>query len=398
MDKLWQTRLRRHQKNQAKYLQRVFNDHFVLVLLVMFGALLYAYSNFVRGIVGRPIWVSPVVALICAATIPLGRLATLFVPADATFLLPQAGKMRDYLNQARRYSMMLPAVVQLAVSIAVWPLMTVGGNPNVALMVALIILQLTVAYANMSVQLTSIFVPHWSRVRVWLVAGDFVIVLLGLTTWFLPVALLGVILAAGVTYRTVAARNRAQLDLLTAIKREGARMATIYRFYNLFTDVPGLGGGVRRRQYLDFLVNKVRPVQGNTWMYLLVRGLLRSQEYFGLCVRLIIVGMIATWLCPTWWLALLVNAGFSYLLGYQLLPLATRYRDVVFTHIYPVDPALRKQAWSKLVTIVLLVQAVLLGLTAIVHVPQLMSAAALLLGCIFVPVLVRGYLTRRIAD
>jgi len=34
---LWRTRLRQHVQEQQKYLRLVFNDHFVLVLLILFG-------------------------------------------------------------------------------------------------------------------------------------------------------------------------------------------------------------------------------------------------------------------------------------------------------------------------------------------------------------------------
>ncbi|KRM56589.1 ABC transporter permease [Lacticaseibacillus sharpeae] len=398
MDKLWQTRLRRHQKEQAKYLQRVFNDHFVLVLLVLFGALLYAYSNFVRGIYGHPFWVNLVVAGVAAASLLLGRLVTLMQKADVAFLLPKAGAMRGYLNQGRRYSMMLPVVIELATTVALWPLMTVGGNPNVAILIAVIVQQLTFAYASMSVQLTGLFNHKWDRMRLVIVALDFGFLLVGQLTALLPLALLGTVTAAGLTYATIAARKHEQLNVLRMVKREASRMATIYRFYNLFTDVPGLGGGVRRRKYLDWLLRRVPVVHAQTWAYLLVRGLVRSQEYFGLCIRLMIVGALAMWVAPTWWLGLIIDLAFSYLLGYQLLPLAVRYREIVFTHIYPVAAAGRKQAWSRIVSVVLYVQAVILGLVQVVHAPALTSALVLVLGLVFVPVLVNGYLRRRIAD
>lgn len=398
MEKLWQTRLRKHQKEQAKYLQRVFNDHFVLVLLVLFGALLYAYSNFVQKIAGHPLWVDVLVAAIVAVTLPLGRLATLLVPADAVFLLPKTGALTGYLNQARRYSLMLPFALQIVVSVAVWPLMTIGGNPNLALMGALIVQQLVLAYANMSSRLTALFVPRWHQAR-WLLCGvDFALLLIGQLTWFIPVAVIGAAFGAILTYRSIAARKHQSFALLLGIETEKARMGAIYRFYNLFTDVPGLGGGVVRRAYLDFLLKRIPVRQVNTWEYLLMRGLLRSHEYFDLCVRLVIVGMLAIWLSPTWWLALIINLAFSYLLGYQLLPLATRYNEIVFTHIYPVNPDACKMAWQKIVHGVLLVQALILGLTAIVHLHNWFSLLVLSAGLLFVPVLVHGYLKWRIAD
>ena len=45
---LWRTRLRQHVQEQQKYLRLVFNDHFVLVLLILFGGALYAYSLLVK--------------------------------------------------------------------------------------------------------------------------------------------------------------------------------------------------------------------------------------------------------------------------------------------------------------------------------------------------------------
>ncbi len=396
MDKLWQTRLRRHQKEQAKYLQRVFNDHFVLVLLVLFGALLYAYSQFVQGIVGRPWWVTVVIAGVCAVSLPFGRLATLLVPADQVFLLPQVGAMQGYLRQAVRYSLLLPCVLQLGLSFALWPLMSVGTTAQVTSVVALILTQLALAVADMHLQAASLYQARFQAWRRWLMVLDFVLVGAGLLTTMMGAMLIAIIIMAIIVMTTNRVRQQEHLHLPQMITQEGARMATIYRFYNLFTDVPGLGGGVSRRRYLDGLVHRVPAKHDASWSYLFVRGLIRSQEYFGLCVRLTIVGAIMVIISPTWWLILLINLLFSYLLGYQLLPLATRYRDVVFTHLYPLPVGARAAAWAKLVTIVLLVQAIIIGLVGLIHSPSLLTLAAFAAGVAFVPLLVRGYLVRRV--
>ena len=41
---LWRARLRQHVQAQQKYLRLVFNDHFVLILLILFGGALYVYA------------------------------------------------------------------------------------------------------------------------------------------------------------------------------------------------------------------------------------------------------------------------------------------------------------------------------------------------------------------
>ena len=48
MIKLWRTRLRQHVQEQQKYLRLVFNDHFVLILLILFAlsGINYLYRMF----------------------------------------------------------------------------------------------------------------------------------------------------------------------------------------------------------------------------------------------------------------------------------------------------------------------------------------------------------------
>ena len=51
---LWRTRLRQHVQAQQKYLRLVFNDHCVLILLILFGGALYVYSQIVKTL--QPSW------------------------------------------------------------------------------------------------------------------------------------------------------------------------------------------------------------------------------------------------------------------------------------------------------------------------------------------------------
>lgn len=76
MKKLWQTRLKQHSQAQFKYLKLVFNDHFVLVLIILLGALLYGYSQVVKTMTAAW-WLPGALAIVFTALLGIGRLASL---------------------------------------------------------------------------------------------------------------------------------------------------------------------------------------------------------------------------------------------------------------------------------------------------------------------------------
>ncbi|WP_054777697.1 ABC transporter permease [Lacticaseibacillus saniviri] len=154
MLELWKTRVKAHQQQQFKYLRLVFNDHFVLVLIVMLGAALYAYSQFVKNLTQVPIWLGPGLALLLSLAVPVGRLATLVEPADAVFLLPQASAFGKYLLKARRYSLLLPEVFLLLLGGASWPLLQKLGFSDVSGVLTLLVTLMAMKDLDMWFQLT----------------------------------------------------------------------------------------------------------------------------------------------------------------------------------------------------------------------------------------------------
>ena len=74
---LWRARLRQHVQAQQKYLRLVFNDHFVLILLILFGGALYVYSQIVKTL--QPSWW----LALCLAIIFTGLLRTCLASAES---------------------------------------------------------------------------------------------------------------------------------------------------------------------------------------------------------------------------------------------------------------------------------------------------------------------------
>ena len=152
---LWNERLRKHQKEQFKYLRLVFNDFFVVSLIFMLGAFGYWYSTYLKTINSVQPWAKYVVAAILAVSLFIGQLATMLEKADMVFLLPKEKQLIGYLLKARNYSLILPIVFIVLIEFVVSPyaVTAAGFTMNQYLMVCCSIVLIKIIMINTSVEL-----------------------------------------------------------------------------------------------------------------------------------------------------------------------------------------------------------------------------------------------------
>lgn len=398
MKALWRQRLRRHLQAQAKYLQLVFNDHFVLILVIMLGALLYGYAQLVKGMQAGW-WLPLALAVIYAAILSIGSLATIVEPADATFLLPQTSAFSQYLFKARRYSLILPLVGLGLATVAGLPILQVLGMAVVPAGLTLVAGLWAFKDADLWLQVLAQYLTHmprWAKRRN-LLAVAFA-ALLGGFYWHPAVVLVvGLIMDLGLRLQLSAWLEPAMLDWQQLVANEARRMTRIYRFYNLFTDVPGLSGTVKRRKYLDVFARLVPRSHKRTWAWLLTRSFLRRTEFLGLYVRLVVIGAVVEAFVDQWWLAAALAALFVYLIGFQLLPMYQVHDEIVFSYLYPLPATQKPAAFKGLVLRLLLIAAVVQGLGAVAAGHFIAAGAAFAAGVVVAALMAGWYLPLRVA-
>ena len=372
MQALWQKRVQKHIQEQVKYLRLVFNDHFVIAIIFLLGALGYTYANAVKGLDPQAWWLKPVLSLVLLAAVSFGRLATLLKEADSVFLLPKESGLVTYLKSARLYSSWLPLIAMAFVTLLVAPLLLITKTvPAWHIAVALITLVI-IKDRRFSIQLRQWYQADETQATKGLsLILDLAIIASQLYQWL---NLVGVLVALGLAYyqrQQLARVQKTQLfDWLAAVGAEDSRMGRIYRLYNLFTDVPGLSSQVKRRRYLDGLLKPITAKPANTYLYLYARGFLRGTEFSGLLI---------------------------YLVGFQLLPFYNQYDQIIFTHLYPVPTTKRIQAFSQLMRTLLLLQALLFSVILLVTLGMTIQVGLSVLA-LFVLVIgfVQFYLPKRL--
>jgi len=401
MNELYRQRRQRHLRQMLHYLRLVFNDHFVIALMFFVGGLGLAYSNWLKTVSPRDTWIILVVGLILWLGLAIGRIATLLEPADTVFLLPREHDLHAYLVHAWHYSWWLAQAVQvIVVGLTVPILMLVDQLSGVSLL-ALLVTQLALKDSELTVRVTRLYRLPQAPAR-WLGVANAGLALVILALSLLVSPWLGVVLALILAGGQRWWHNQVWPHTVVAwqadIKSEANRMLGIYRFFNLFTDVPMVQGSVKRRKYLDWLLRWLPRDQTHAFGYLFTRGMLRGTEFSGLVTRLTVIGAILLYFIGHGWLAIGLDVIFIYLIGFQLLPFYKRYDNIVFTHIYPLAAPLKFKNFQRLLTVILSTTGIIFLIAVwLSNAPLAQVGILLVVNAIEIYLLVAWYAKMRLA-
>lgn len=363
MSRLFTKRRQRHFMMLLKYWRLVFNDHFVIALFFLFGALAYGYSEWLPTLSANQWWPRFLLIAWFVLLAQIGRLATLIKRPDPVFLLPQVRAMDGYLRRAYLYSLVLAEGMTLAGTFAALPFALTTERLSTVDIVAVFLTAVVTKDDWLFTARKSISL-RWSK-QGWRTQAEYWLnpLLAAVATWLVsPLLGLAVAVILDVAMRLV--YRDLTIDWQAAVKMESDRMYSVYRFFNLFTDVPSVQGNVKRRRWANGLVrwlsNGHRP-----WAYLYARGFVRNTDISGIVIRLTLLGMVLAFLVPLQWLNTALVVLFIYLIATQLMPLYGQYDANVLTHLYPVQTEERVRDFQRLLTRVTVIEAALIVLASI---------------------------------
>lgn len=287
MKTLFQKRRQQFLQQCLKYLRYVLNDHFVLVLLVFLGFILFQYRQLLTNLPEASWLVVLGCLVILGLSLSLGRLASYSLVADKVFLLPQEEAMREQIALSRQRSMILWTSLQSLLLAFLTPLMLTIG---------------------------------WS----W-----YGIVLL------FAVMVLGRWLVLGHQVKSLWQVGRLDWDKVILAERE--RQQTILKFFALFTTVKGISTRTKRRAYLDGVLRTLPKKPETLWLNLYARAFLRSGDYLALTLRLLVMSLMLLWFVKLPIMSAVLALLCQYLILFQLLALYYHYDYQYLTQLYPLD-------------------------------------------------------------
>lgn len=392
-EKLWGKRIQEQWKDYQKYIRYMFNDHLLLVMLIVISGGALQYQVWLKTL-DPQFPAALILSVVLSFFITRSRMATFLKEADRSFLLPAEVHMKIYFWRSGVYSFIIHSILLLLVLLVLYGIYqhVDGTYPflTIFLFIALLkAMNLWVRWMIYKERGPGRAYSPWVR-----------FLLNGMTLYFFlegELIYAGIILAIFLvlTIFIFMSTREKLLKWDDLIAEDIQRTYQFYRFANMFTDVPKMKSRVKRKRALDFLLPS-RNGQDSAYLYLFSRTYIRYGDFFGLTIRLTAIGFLVSFLFDSSWFMLLATLITMYLTGFQLIPLFKQNAFTLWVRLYPVQAKMRIQSFSTFLTTVLLIQLVILSTVFLFHQEWLFFVISLLVGYIFIFYVMRSFIVKRI--
>lgn len=386
MTKLFATRWQQANHITVSYFKRLFNDHFLVFLVIAFGAGVLGYRALLTDPRYAQLWQSPWLVVLAVLWLviglQLGTLVTYFKPADALFLMGNdQALIKQYLPRALAVSYGWAMIWQSAMIGLIVPLLwQISGMSSWRLVLVWV---LVLAYKGNLLLLARqrLFLrtrqpaPAWQRwgqttlYRVVIPGIGLGLLLLVPQKWLV---LLGLLLVVGLclaSYRLIATpTKKLALNWPVAIAQAQQHEQRIFHFYATFAEIPNQPRTIKRRRYLDGVIKRLTKRRPVMYRLYLIR-LARDNDSLPLVLRLAVLGVGLVWALDhaPLWLVAIIAAAVLYLITFQLLPLSANTQQILWTRLMPIMPTVQQQAFITLIQQLTALVGSLLVLASLSH-------------------------------
>ncbi|UQD51332.1 ABC transporter permease [Bacillus methanolicus] len=384
-EKLWKERAARTSKELRRYLRYIFNGHLVIVFLFLLGTAAFYYQEWIKSLTpGFP--AAFLMAIMIGIFLTYSPIYTFLLEADRIFLLPLEDKLSGYFKRSIMVSFVIQAYLLILVLAVFMPLYVQVNNGRFQTFFYFLMMLFIVKGWNLALRWR---IQYYVETNVHFIDSciRYCINAVFLYLLFSNASLLFLVLIFAVMgilylYFRFQTKNKG-LKWEYLISLEGRRMTSFYRIANLFTDVPKIKDRIKRRKWLDWLVNRVEFHHLQTYTHLYVRTFFRSGDYFGLFIRLTLIGAGSFYLISFGFGQVLLVLMFLYLTGFQLLPLWNHYQNILWVDLYPVKVDFKMKSFNRLLLMILMIQNMVFSLILFLKGEWAEALAALAAGTAF---------------
>ena len=392
---------RRHSqfKKMSRYAKYIFNDHFVIVMVFLLGALAFQYSEMLKTLPTDFFWGKVGVAFLLTLTIFFGKLSSLVEKADQVFLSSMEKSWQQHFKKVKEKSVLLPAFILFLLIGISMPLLFIRKRFGVADFLPIFITALLLKWIELSIQelQTRIHTEKISRfLHTSLAIAAFVLFMISfiLNPWIGVILSFLLMVMEEKWFQRKASEQFPIIAWEKVIQIEEQRIAKMNGLINLFTDAPHTKSHAKRRKYLDPIVTKISG-EKNSYQYLYTRSFLRGNSYSGLFIRLVMLGFIILSFTSIPVVSILLGVLFLYLTGFQLIPLYFQLDENIMVHLYPQAKENKFIGFKNLLGYLLIFESVLFVIAASIGAGLQVGILSLLINFLFTFLFSRFYVDKR---
>jgi len=364
---LWTKRRGDYWTMAIKYLRLIGNSGFLFTIYLLFVFGSYYYGQFLQ-------WLPETFPTVLFFTLVFtwlstrGRVRTFIKQGDLIFLTPIEGKMGRYIRSSVAYSWMMETFWLLLSLLLLAPLFfdRIGSDGNqllflLLLLSALKIWNLLTSFEEQRILDKTEYMNH-TFIRVGLNGVAVYALFSQQSLWLIAViAALYSIFYIGY-YRKLARFLSLKWERLVEI--ENQTVMTFYRIANSFTDVPSLKSKVKYRRWLNPVYKLVRFQQEKVYHYVFARSFMRSNDYFGIFVRLTLIGCLFISIVEIEWGRWFITVLFAYMTALQIETLKNHYDTSQMIELYPIGLENKFKGHQFWMAILGILQSIIFGMVA----------------------------------
>ena len=360
-------RLIAHGKELNRYLRYILNGHIAIAMIFLISASAVYYQQWIQQLPSNfPVTV--IISALFGLTVTYNPVRTLLKEPDLVFIMVAEQQMRAYFRNALMYSFAVQLYILFIVIAALGPLyFHAYPERSGRIYLCTIILLLIFKAANLCMNWAMLKVRESNRRKIdlivrfslnwaifyFIIKGDYLFA--GLTTVLFFGLFLYVLMIIG---------RHFNINWNLLVEKDKIRMQYFYQLANLFAEVPHLKSRIRKRIRLaKILIHYIPFLQKHTYDYLYRLTFIRSGDYLGMYVRLLIIGGILLIVIPNGWMKVLFALLFLYLSTFQMTALYKHHRTIVWPDLYPIKEKLKQSSFSKLLWQLAIIQTVLYTIT-----------------------------------
>ncbi|RDW19899.1 ABC transporter permease [Oceanobacillus chungangensis] len=396
----YKKRLSAHMKELGRYTRYILNGHMVVVMFFLISATAFYYQQWLT-VLPENFPTALVIGVSLGLLVSYSPVRTLLQEPDLVFIIVAEDKMNAYFRNSIIYSFVVQLYLILLLVAAFSPLYFAAfperTGTGYLLTLAIVLL---FKIGNLIANWWMLKVREAKVRQIDLLART----LLNIAIFYFIIQ--GNLLLAGIITALFAflflydyniSKKQAGIAWDLLVEKDQNRMQSFYRFANMFADVPHLKNRTKKRHWLVSVVSsRILFARKHTYDYLFRITFIRSGDYLGMYLRLIVIGGLFIFLIPNVWMKALFGLLFIYLSSFQMMPLYQHFRTNIWLDLYPVDQTIKKDAVLKIILQLSIVQVFIYALLFIAIQEYLGFLVFIVAGALFSILFINGYIKSKL--
>ncbi|ADU29737.1 ABC transporter permease [Evansella cellulosilytica] len=323
-----------------KYLKLIGNSGFLFALYLLFVFGSYYYGKFLQWL-PETFPATIFFTIVFTWMITRGRVRTFAKQGDLFFLTPTEKKLSSYFRSAMYYSWGMETVYLSFLFLLLAPLFFDRIHSSGAFMLTILCFlsflkcwNLMTSFEEQRLQEKNRYYLH-GFIRLGLNAITIYALFTFQSIFFIGALVLLLVIFYFGYFQKLGKTHSLKWERLVEI--ENQTVMTFYRIANSFTDVPVLKSKVRPRKWLSFLFSFVKYKKAHVYHYLFIRAFTRSNDYFGIYIRLTLLAILFVSVIEIDWGRWFIVILFSYMTALQIQTLKHHFDTSSMVEIYPVS-------------------------------------------------------------